>query len=145
MLNLSKCRILAIGKVRKDWIKLGLNIYKRRLPNLLITEIKDSDPQKEAVIIRSLIKPNELIIALCEEGEKLTSIDLTHKMQSLSSERLVFVIGGSNGLASTIKSTAHLCLSLSPLTFPHELARLLLLEQIYRATTIIQGSPYHRR
>ena len=57
--SLSKSRILAIGKVRKEWIKSGLNVYKRRLPNLSITEIRDSGPNKEAEVIRSLIKPNE--------------------------------------------------------------------------------------
>ena len=144
MFNLSKSRILAIGKVRKEWIKLGLNVYKRRLPKFSITEIKDSNLNKEAEVIRSLIKPNEFTIALCEEGEKLTSIDLTNKMQELSSESLVFVIGGANGLSSAIKDAAHFRLSLSPLTFPHEIARLLLLEQLYRASTIASGGPYHR-
>jgi len=143
--NLSKSRILAIGKIRKEWIKSGLTVYKKRLPKLSITEIRDSDPNKEAEAIRSLIKPNEFTIVLCEEGEKLSSIDLTNKMQELSLESLVFVIGGANGLSPVIKNTAHFRLSLSPLTFPHEIARLLLLEQLYRASTIANGGPpYHR-
>ena len=145
MFNLSKSRILAIGKIRKEWIKSGLTVYKKRLPKLSITEIRDSDPNKEAEAIRSLIKPNEFTIVLCEEGEKLSSIDLTNKMQELSLESLVFVIGGANGLSPVIKNAANFRLSLSRLTFPHEIARLLLLEQIYRANTIFQGSPYHRQ
>ena len=144
MFNLSRSRILAIGKVRKDWIKSGINLYKRRIPNLSITEIKDSDINKEADAIRSLIKSNEYKIALCEEGELLTSLDLATKMQKLSSKRLVFLIGGANGLSSSIKNAADFRLSLSPLTFPHEIARLLLIEQLYRANNIAQGGPYHR-
>ena len=65
MFNLSRSRILAIGKVRKDWIKSGINLYKRRIPNLSIIEIKDSDINKEADAIRSLIKSNEYKIANC--------------------------------------------------------------------------------
>ena len=144
MFNLSRSRILAIGKVRKDWIKSGINLYKRRFPNLSIIEIKDSDINKEADAIRSLIKSNEYTIALCEEGERLTSLDLATKMQKLSSKRLVFLIGGANGLSSSIKNAADFRLSLSPLTFPHEIARLLLIEQLYRANNIAQGGPYHR-
>ncbi len=144
MFNLSKLRILAIGKVRKEWIKSGLNLYKKRLPKLSITEIKESNPVKESDVIRSLIKPNEFTVALCEEGENLTSLALANKIQNLNSERLVFIIGGANGLSPVIKNTANLRLSLSPLTFPHEIARLLLLEQLYRASTIVQGGPYHR-
>ncbi len=144
MFNLSRSRIIAIGKVRKDWIKSGINVYKRRIPNLSIIEIKDSDINKEADAIRSLIKSNDYKIALCEEGELLTSIDVATKMQKLSSKRLVFLIGGANGLSSSIKNAADFRLSLSPLTFPHEIARLLLIEQLYRANNIAQGGPYHR-
>ena len=144
MFILSKARILAVGKIRKEWIKSGLNVYKKRLPNLSIIEIKDSNINKEAETIRSLIRPNEFTIALCEEGQQLTSLHFSNKIQTLSSGRLVFILGGANGLSPRIKNTAHLHLSLSSMTFPHELAQLLLLEQLYRATTIIQGGPYHR-
>ena len=136
MFNPSRCRIIAIGKVRKKWIKDGLDLYKKRLPNLSITELHDSNLKKEAAGIMSSIKGGELLIALCEEGEKLSSIAFSNQLQKLSSERLVFVIGGANGLSLQIKNIAHLCLSLSPLTFPHEIARLLLVEQIYRANMI---------
>ncbi len=144
MLNPSRYRIIAIGKVRKEWIKTGLHVYQKRLSNLSITELRDSNPIKEAEAIQGAIKQKELVIALCEEGEILTSLEFYHRLKNFGSKRLVFVIGGANGLSSTIKKLAHCRLSLSPLTFPHEIARLLLAEQIFRAITIAQGGPYHR-
>ncbi len=144
MINPSRIRIIAIGKIQRPWIKNGLDLYKKRLPNLSIVELRDSDLNKEASEIRSTIKKGELLIALDEEGESFSSITFSNKLQQLASERLVFAIGGADGLSSQIKDIAHLCLSLSPLTFPHEIARLLLVEQLYRASTIALGGPYHR-
>ncbi len=145
MLNPSRCRIIAVGKARKEWIKGGISTYKKRLPNLVITEIRSSDIDKEADAIYSSLKNSELLIALSEEGEALNSLEFSRRLQKLGSKRLAFVIGGADGLSPRIKSIAYLCLSLSPLTFPHEIARVLLLEQLFRASTIAQGSPYHRR
>ena len=81
---------------------------------------------------------------LTVEGKSLGSIPFAEYLKTFDSQQLVFVIGGANGIAPEIKSLAHSLLSLSPMTFPHEIARLLLVEQIYRATTIIKGGPYHR-
>ena len=116
----------------------------KRIPGLLITEIKDSNITKEAEIIRSSLKNGELLIPLCEKGETFTSLTFSKRLQTIASERIVFLIGGVNGICPDIKASAHFCLSLSALTFPHEIARLLLIEQLYRATTITRGSPYHR-
>ncbi|WP_320668436.1 23S rRNA (pseudouridine(1915)-N(3))-methyltransferase RlmH [Prochlorococcus sp. MIT 1307] len=143
-MNPSRYRILAIGKIRKKWISEGLELYLKRLPGLTITELKDSSPQKEADAIQTQLKNNETLIILMEEGRPLASIPFAEYLKALGSKRLVFVIGGANGIAPEIKKMADLCLSLSPMTFPHEIARLLLVEQIYRATTIIHGGPYHR-
>ena len=71
-------------------------------------------------------------------------MSFAERLESFGSERLAFVIGGADGLTDVLKSSARWQLSLSPMTFPHELARLLLLEQLYRAQAIVQGSPYHR-
>ena len=144
MFNPSRCRIIAIGKIRKPWIQNGLNLYKKRLPSLSITEIKSTYLNKESDDILSSIKKDELLIALSEEGEAFNSISFSNKLQQLGSQRLAFVLGGANGLSPKIKTIAHFCFSLSPLTFPHEIARLLLLEQLYRANTIALGGPYHR-
>ncbi len=144
MLNPSRWRIIATGKIRKPWIQGGLNLYKKRLPSLSIAEIKTTNLQKESEDILSLLKKDELLIALSEEGERLNSLAFSNKLQNFGSQRLAFIIGGPDGLSSKIKALAYFRFSLSPLTFPHEIARLLLIEQLYRATTIALGSPYHR-
>ena len=144
MLNPSRYRIFAIGKVRKSWINEGIELYLKRLPGLTITELRDSTPQKEAKEIQAQLKINEILIVLMEEGKSLGSIPFSEFLRTFGSQRLAFVIGGANGIAPEIKNLAQIQLSLSPMTFPHEIARLLLVEQIYRATTIIQGGPYHR-
>ena len=144
MIKPSRYRIIAIGKIRKPWIQSGINLYMKRLPGLLISEIRDSNIKKEAEIIRSSLRNGELLITLCEEGETFSSLAFSKCLQRIASERIVFLVGGANGICPTIKAMAHIRLSLSALTFPHEIARLLLIEQLYRATTITKGAPYHR-
>ena len=144
MLNSSRYRILAIGNTRKGWIKEGLNLYLKRLPGLTITELRDSNPKKEAEAIQAQLRNDEMRIVLTEESQLLASVPFAEYLRGLGSQRLAFVIGGANGIAPEIKVLAQLQLSLSPMTFPHEIARLLLVEQLYRARTITQGSPYHR-
>ena len=143
-MNPSRCRILAVGKVRRSWIQEGIELYRKRLPGLEIIEIRDSTPQKEAETIRANLRSDERLIALMEEGDDLGSIPFARRLEQLGNQRLAFVIGGADGLATELKGSAHWRLSLSPMTFPHELARLMLIEQLFRAQAILQGSPYHR-
>ena len=143
-MNPSRCRILAVGKVRRSWIQDGIELYRKRLPGLEIIEIRDSTPDKEAESIRSSLRPNEHLIALMEEGDAAVSITFARRLDQLGNQRLAFVIGGADGLTNELKGRAHWQLSLSPMTFPHELARLMLIEQLFRAQAILQGSPYHR-
>ena len=144
MTNPARWRIVAIGKIRKPWIQDGLNLYLKRLPRLAITELRDCGAKKESEAIRKTIASNELPITLSEEGESLTSFAFSQRLQRVGAKRLAFIIGGADGLSPDVKKLAYWNLSLSPLTFPHDIARLLLVEQLYRATTISQGSPYHR-
>ena len=144
MLNPSRYRIFAIGKLRSNWIGEGIARYLKRLPGLTITELRDSPQQKTAKAISSLLRKDEALVVLTETGESFNSKSLAKYLQKLGSKRLVFVIGAANGLGPEIEAIANLKLSLSPMTFPHELARLLLVEQIYRAKTIIDETPYHR-
>ena len=143
-MNPSRCRIIAIGKVRKTWVQEGIELYRKRLPGLTIVELRDSNPEKEADSIRQTLRGDEWPVMLMEQGETLTSISFSEQLRSLGSQRLAFVIGGADGLTAELKALAHWKLSLSPMTFPHELARLLLIEQLFRAQAIQQGSPYHR-
>ena len=143
-MNPSRCRILAVGKVRRSWIQDGIELYRKRLPGLEIIEIRDSTPDKEAESIRASPRPNEHLIALMEEGDAVGSIPFARRLDQLGNQRLAFVIGGADGLTNELKGRAHWQLSLSPMTFPHELARLMLIEQLFRAQAILQGSPYHR-
>ncbi len=143
-MNPSRCRIIAIGKVRKTWVQEGIELYRKRLPGLTIVELRDGNPEKEAESIRQTLRSDEWPVMLMEQGETLTSIRFSERLRNLGSQRLAFVIGGADGLTAELKGLAHWKLSLSPMTFPHELARLLLIEQLFRAQAIQQGSPYHR-
>ena len=143
-MNVNRCRVLAVGKVRRGWIQEGIDLYRKRLPGLEIVELRDSTPQKEADAIQAALRADERLIALMEEGDTLASIPFARRLERYGNERLAFVIGGADGLTSELKSRASWRLSLSPMTFPHELARLMLIEQLFRAQAILQGSPYHR-
>lgn len=135
---------MAVGKIRRDWIQDGIDLYLKRLPGFTITELRDSTPEKEAEAIQAALRPDETMVALMEQGETLTSIRFSQRLSQLGNERIAFVIGGADGLTPTLKAKARWQLSLSPMTFPHELARLMLIEQLFRAQAIRQGSPYHR-
>ena len=143
-MNISRCRIIAVGKVRKGWVQEGVALYLKRLQGLQVVELKDSTPEKEAEAIRSTLRADEWPVMLMEQGTPLASIPFAQQLERLGNERLAFVIGGADGLTDELKAAARWQLSLSPMTFPHELARLLLLEQLFRAQAILQGSPYHR-
>ena len=133
-----------MGKVRRGWIQEGIDLYRKRLPVLEIVEIRDSTPAKEAEAIRASLRPDDHLIALMEEGTPLASEPFARRLEQLGNQRLAFVIGGADGLTDALKTSARWQLSLSPMTFPHELARLMLIEQLFRAQAILQGSPYHR-
>ena len=139
MLNTNRLSIYAIGKVKKTWIQEGIKNYKKRMPELSINEFKNFN--LENLKNEGLTK---IIISLSEEGKIYTSYDFASLLLNFKNKRIVFLIGDTDGLSSDIKLNSNLILSLSPLTFPHELARLILIEQIYRAVSITQNSPYHR-
>ncbi|MDP4831602.1 MAG: 23S rRNA (pseudouridine(1915)-N(3))-methyltransferase RlmH, partial [Cyanobium sp. MAG_185] len=124
-MNPARIRILAVGKVRKGWVQEGIALYRRRLPGLEIAELKDSTMVKEAEAISAALRPEERLVVLTEEGRTLDSLAFAEQLRGSGSERIAFVIGGADGLEPSLKAQAHWRLSLSPLTFPHELARLL--------------------
>ena len=144
MLNISHYKIIAIGKIKKKWIQEGIEMYLKRLPGLEVIEIKDNSQIKEELTIKEIISKNETLVTLNENGQSFTSKQLATKLLNSHNQNITFVVGGASGLSPSLISSASWQLSLSPLTFPHELARLLLIEQLYRAKTIIQGGPYHK-
>ena len=144
MLNISHYKIIAIGKIKKKWIQEGIEMYLKRLPGLEVIEIKDNNKNKEEHLIKEITSKNEILVTLNENGQSFTSKQLAAKLLNSHNQNITFVIGGASGLSSSLNSSASWQLSLSPLTFPHEIARLLLIEQLYRAKTIIQGGPYHK-
>ena len=137
MLQSNRLIIHAIGKIKKFWIKDGINQYKKRMPELIINESKTFN-------INNLRTNNNIIICLGEEGRQFSSVQLSSFLLNFKNKKINFLIGDTDGISLDIKEKSDLVLSLSPLTFPHELARLILIEQIYRAISISNNSPYHR-
>lgn len=153
--------ILCVGKLKEPFFHQACNEYKKRLSAgwpVEIVEIAEQIPkgksnievekamEKEAEDIKRHIPQGSFIVALCIEGTLLDSPELADRlaMAEQGGGRLVFIIGGSNGLAQGIKRMANLRLSMSKMTFPHHLARVMLLEQLYRSFTIRTNRKYHK-
>ena len=160
MLNM---RIVCVGKLREQFYIDAFNEYSKRLPayckfecvELNETKLGSSPSDKEiaaaldkeAVDIERALGKDAYVIAMCVEGKQLKSEDFAQKINSLAVSgrgRICFVIGGSFGISQRIKQRADMRLSMSEMTFPHHLARVMLAEQIYRAFKIIKGSKYHK-
>lgn len=144
MTGFPRLKIVAVGKVKKSWLQDAIAIYAQRLPEVSLIEIKDSTPDQEAAKVATLVKPHEQLIPLSEDGDLYDSPQFAQWLARFDSGEAVFFIGGPVGVSPRLKDTASSVLSLSPLTFPHELARLLLFEQLYRTKTILQGTSYHK-
>ena len=155
--------IICVGKMKEKFYIGAAEEYLKRLSaycKLTLTELPEeklppnpSQSQinaalsKEGQAIRAKIPANSSIIALCVEGKPHSSeqlADLLLQWEQNSAKHLVFLIGGSCGLDAGLKKEAWVRLSMSPMTFPHHLARVMLLEQIYRAFKINEGSAYHK-
>jgi 23S rRNA (pseudouridine1915-N3)-methyltransferase len=147
-------RIIAIGKKHEAWIEDGLWRYQKRLKPpfmlewvLLPHSSRDDDAARaeESERIVGRIKDEEFVILLDERGKLLDSPALSQSlMAELESSRpVVIIIGGAYGVNQSVHSRADMVWSLSPLVFPHQLVRLLLIEQLYRAQEIAHGNPYH--
>lgn len=155
--------IISVGKVKEKYIKLGIAEFSKRLSahcKLNIIEVDDlsaaenlSDSEKEIVKdkeaekIMSKIKDNHYVITLEILGNQLTSEKLAAKIENLTVQghsNICFVIGGSLGLGKSVLDRSDYALSFSKFTFPHQLMRLILLEQIYRSFRIINNLPYHK-
>ena len=158
-----RINIVCVGKIKEKYLKLGIDEFKKRLSKyckLEIIELEDekapenlSDKEmlmikeKEGKKLLSKIKDNRYVIALAIDGKNLSSEELAETINKLGVRgisNITFVIGGSLGLSDEVLSRADYKLSFSKMTFPHQLMRLILLEQVYRAYRINNGEPYHK-
>lgn len=139
-------KIIAVGKIRKSFVAEGIKYFQKQISKLQIVEVKQSTIEDEANLILNQIKPRDYVIALAINAPILSSEELATKLDTLknSGREIVFIIGGSVGLDDTVLKRSDEEISFSKLTFPHELFRLVLVEQIYRAEAIISGKPYHK-
>ena len=155
--------ILCVGKLKESYFADAVKEYQKRLSRLMpvtIIELPDErEPQnaspalcdavkkKEGERILQKIPQNAYVIAMCIEGKTCPSEELSRRMADFAVQgktQVTFLIGGSVGLDATLKQQADWRLSMSPMTFPHHMARVMLLEQIYRAYQIQQGTKYHK-
>jgi 23S rRNA (pseudouridine1915-N3)-methyltransferase len=155
-----KITLLTVGKTDKDWVKQGIDIYASRMKHYFpfaiveIPELKnasslseDQIKTKEGELILKNIKPTEDVILLDERGREFSSMEFAKVLQdkiSYTGKDIVFVIGGAYGFSQEVYNRANGMLSLSKMTFPHQLFRVMLLEQVYRAFNIIKGTKYHK-
>ncbi|MBP1950698.1 23S rRNA (pseudouridine(1915)-N(3))-methyltransferase RlmH [Virgibacillus litoralis] len=156
-------KIIAVGKLKEKYIKQGIDEYLKRLSTyakVQIIEVADekapenmSDAemievkQKEGERILANIKQDTHVITLEINGKMLSSEQLAAKMDELATygkSKLAFIIGGSLGISDEVQKRSDLALSFSKMTFPHQMMRLILLEQIYRGFRINRGEPYHK-
>ena len=124
-----------------------LELPEEKLPQNPSQAQIDAALEKEANAIRAKIPANSTLVTMCVEGKTKSSEELAQMVRTFeqsSARHLVFVIGGSFGMAESLKKEAWVRLSMSPMTFPHHLARVMVLEQIYRAFKINEGSSYHK-
>lgn len=146
-------KIICVGKVKENFFKEALKEYEKRISKytkLEVIELPDYnyDIQKtldiEGKNILSKIKDKDYVVTMEIDGNNLSSLGLSDFINKNISNNIVFVIGGSNGLSKEVKERSNYKLSFSSLTFPHQLFRIILLEQIYRSFKIINNESYHK-
>ena len=153
-------KVIALGKLKEKFLKEGIDEFQKRLIPYASFEIIELQPveirdehlikkalDEEADKILAYIKPQSYLITLEIKGKMISSEELAEKIEDITNEgisEIVFVIGSSYGLSEKVSKRANFKLSLSKMTFLHQFARLILLEQIYRAFKILKGETYHK-
>lgn len=156
-------QLIALGKLKEKYMKDFSSEYEKRISGyckLTVTELEpvrlSDNPsekeiqnalKKETTLIKEKMLPNAFVFSMCIEGKELSSEELSRKIENIGisgQNNIVFIIGSSFGLSEEIKKDSNIRLSMSPMTFPHKLARIMLLEQIYRAFSISHGGKYHK-
>lgn len=149
-------RIICVGKIKESYLTAAINEYKKRIQkytNIEIIELVDEGLDDEIVVkrkekekIKKVINQKDFIITMEIDGKQLTSEEFERKLESINiaNPNITFIIGGSYGLEDEIKQMSNYKLSFSKMTFPHQLFRVILLEQIYRAYKIRNNEKYHK-
>lgn len=153
-----KVEVWAIGKTAETYLETGIDLYAKRLRHYLPfawvvwpdVKGKMSDPaqlkQAEGQLLLSKLQPDDFVVLLDERGMEYTSVGLArwleHRLHQ-SARRMVFIVGGAFGFSEAMYARANAQWALSQLTFSHQMVRLFLLEQLYRAMTILRNEPYH--
>lgn len=149
-------KLITVGTIKEKYLKDAIEEYTKRIKkytNIELIEVKDEGLVEEskaisleAEKIKKHLSPRDYIITMEIEGQQLTSEELSEKLNQIQIENsnIVFIIGGSYGLSDEIKQLSRLHLSFSKMTFPHQLFRVLLLEQIYRCYKILNNESYHK-
>lgn len=154
-----KITLLTVGKTDKDWVRQGMDIYVSRLKHYIpfsVIEIpelknvsaltKEQIKVREGELILKNVKPADDLVLLDERGKEYTSVELAKVIQdkiSYVGKDIVYVIGGAYGFSDAVYQRADSRISLSRMTFSHQMVRAIFVEQIYRAFTIMRGEPYH--
>lgn len=154
-----KIHLWSVGKSNEPYVKEGIEIFTKRISHYYPVEwkifpsVKQKNPfsqndanYQEAIVLLNSLDKSDILVALDEKGKQWTSEELADFIQqsaNQSARNLIFLIGGAYGLHDTILQRANFTWSLSKLVFPHQLVRLILAEQIYRACTIIRNEKYH--
>ena len=154
-----KITLLTVGKTDRDWVRQGLDIYVSRLRHYIpfsmveIPELKnvsslskDQIKTREGELVLKNIKPTDDVILLDEHGKEYTSVELAKVIQekiSYTGKDMVFIIGGAYGFSQEVYARANSKISISRMTFSHQMVRAIFAEQLYRAFTIMKGEPYH--
>ncbi len=156
-----KVELWMVGKTSFDYLKEGMEIYEKRLKHFLSFEWKiipdlkntknlkpDQIKQKEGDQILQKLHKDDFLILMDERGMDFTSLEFAQFLEKQflnSQKRIVFLIGGAYGFSKTVYERANKKIALSKMTFSHQLIRLIYMEQLYRAMTIIKGTPYHNQ
>lgn len=154
-----KITLLTVGKTDKEWVKDGMEIYISRLKHYIpfsvneIPELKnvsalsrDQIKVKEGELILKALRPTDTVILLDEKGKEYSSVEWAGYIQERlvsSGKDVIFVIGGAYGFSEDVYKRSNAMISLSRMTFSHQMVRAIFVEQLYRAFTIIKGEPYH--
>lgn len=151
----------ALGKIKESWFREACDEYRKRLSPFAKVVVKEIEPEtlphnpgkaqiekaleREAQAINACVKGG-VKIAMCIEGQTFSSEQLADKISSLANENstINFIVGSSFGLAESFKQSCDFRISMSPMTFPHSLARVMLFEQVYRAFSILNNGKYHK-